>query len=140
MRHTLPGDAGEGGQPGPVVSRAAVASGSVATLEECRGALSEVAARLAEVDPDLRRRHAVERTLSCHVSDLGVTFSGTLTEEGLIEVTEEPRPEAQIRLSCSSDDLIALCQGDLAFASAWTRGRVRIDASVMDLLRLRTLL
>lgn len=100
----------------------------------------DVAARLAEVDPDLRRRHAVERTLSCHINDLDVTFSGLLSEDGLTEVTEEPRPEAQIRLSVTSDDLLALCQGDLAFASAWTRGRVRIDASVMDLLRLRTLL
>jgi hypothetical protein len=69
-----------------------------------------------------------------------VTFTGTLTEDGLLHVTEEPRPDAQIRLSVTSDDLLALCEGELAFGSAWTRGRVRIDASVMDLLRLRTLL
>ena len=112
----------------------------MATRKECRAALADVAARLADVDPELRRKHAIERTVSCYVTDLDVTFSGTLTEDGVVEVTEKAQPEAQIRLSVGSDDLIALCQGNLAFASAWTRGRVRIDASVMDLLRLRTLL
>lgn len=112
----------------------------MASLKECRAALNDITTRLAEVDPELRRRHAIERTVSCFITDLDVTFSGTITADGLVDVTEEPRPEAQVRLSVRSDDFIALCEGDLAFASAWTRGRVRIDASVMDLLRLRTLL
>jgi hypothetical protein len=45
-----------------------------------------------------------------------------------------------VRLTVDSDDLLALCQGELPFATAWARGRVRIDASVLDLLRLRTLI
>ena len=102
--------------------------------------LDELAARLAEIDPELRKKHSVDRTLSCHLSDLDVTFSGTLTVDGLEDVTEEPAPEAQVRLTCTSDDLLALCNGELALASAWARGRVRIDASVLDLLRLRSLI
>jgi hypothetical protein len=112
----------------------------MASLEECRLALYELAGRLAEVDPELRRKHTVDRTLSCHISDLQVTFWGTLSENGLENVTDEPQPDAQVRLTTTSDDLLALCAGDLAFASAWARGRVRIDASVLDLLKLRSLI
>src|SRR4051794_34292757 len=112
----------------------------MASLEECRAALHELATRLAEVDPDLRRKHTVDRTLSCHLSDLDVTFWATLSENGLDDVTDEPQQDAQVRLTTTSDDLIALCTGDLAFASAWARGRVRIDASVLDLLKLRSLI
>lgn len=78
--------------------------------------------------------------MSCYLTDLDTTLFGTLSEDGLVGVTEEPRPDAQVRVAVSSDDFIALCQGELAFTSAWTRGRVRIDASVKDLLRLRTFL
>jgi putative sterol carrier protein len=45
-----------------------------------------------------------------------------------------------VRLTVDSDDLLALCHGEMPFAAAWARGRVRIDASVLDLLRLRTLI
>jgi len=112
----------------------------MASLDEVRAALDELAARLAEVDPELRRKHSVNRTLSCHVTDLDVTFWGVVSEEGLHDVTEDPQSDAQIRLSLSSDDLLALCAGSLAFATAWARGRVRIDASVLDLLKLRSLI
>jgi putative sterol carrier protein len=78
--------------------------------------------------------------LSCYIPDLDVTFSGLLTEQGLDDISEEPRPDAQVRLTVDSDDLLALCQGELSVAAAWARGRLRIDASVLDLLRLRTLI
>ena len=112
----------------------------MASLAEVRAALADLALRLAEVDPELRRRHTVERSLSCYLTDLDITFSGKLTEDGLQDVTETAIDDAQIRLSVSSDDLIALCAGDLQFASAWARGRLRIDASVLDLLKLRSLI
>jgi predicted lipid carrier protein YhbT len=110
----------------------------MASLKECRVALDDLVARLAEVDPELRRKHAVARTLSCHIPDLDVTFFGTLSEDGLDNVTEEPRDDAQVRITVDSDDLLALCRGDLPIANAWARGKLRIDASVKDLLRLRS--
>ena len=110
----------------------------MASLKECRVALDDLVARLAEVDPELRRKHAVDRTLSCHIPDLGVTFFGTLSEDGLENVTEKPAEEAQVRITVDSDDLLALCNGDLPIANAWARGKLRIDASVKDLLRLRS--
>jgi predicted lipid carrier protein YhbT len=113
----------------------------MASLKECRVALKDLVARLAEVDPDLRRRHAVDRTLSCHIPDLQVTFFGTLSEDGLEDVTEAPpNNDAQVRLTVDSDDLLALCNGEMPFAVAWARGRLKIDASMKDLLRLRTLI
>jgi putative sterol carrier protein len=115
-------------------------NGGMASLAQCRRALHDLVDRLAEVDPELRRKHSVDRTLSCYIPDLDVTFSGVLTEQGLDDITEEPRPEAQVRLTVDSDDLLALCRGELAVATAWARGRLRIDASVLDLLRLRTLI
>jgi predicted lipid carrier protein YhbT len=113
----------------------------MASLKECRVALKDLVARLADVDPDLRRKHAVDRTLSCHIPDLDVTFYGTLSEDGLDNVTEQPpNVEPQVRLTVDSDDLLALCNGQLQFASAWARGRVKLEASMKDLLRLRTLI
>lgn len=113
----------------------------MASLKECRVALTDLVNRLAEVDPDLRRKHAVDRTLSCRIPDLDVTFFGTLSPDGLENVTETPRnDEAQVRITVDSDDLLALCNGQMPFAVAWARGRLKIDASMMDLLRLRTLI
>jgi hypothetical protein len=39
-----------------------------------------------------------------------------------------------------SDDLVDLVEGRVSFLSALTSGRVRVDASIVDLLRLRSLL
>jgi hypothetical protein len=38
----------------------------------------------------------------------------------------------------SSDDLIKLVDQRLNLASAWTSGRVKIDARVFDLIKLRS--
>lgn len=40
----------------------------------------------------------------------------------------------------AGDDLIALVNGELHFARAWAAGRVKLEAGVRDLLRLRKLL
>jgi hypothetical protein len=38
----------------------------------------------------------------------------------------------------TSDDLIALTDGRLKLAAAWATGRLRINAGVRDLLKLRS--
>lgn len=75
--------------------------------------------------------------------DLGTTFVGQLRDGTLHDVSmaEDGTPvEAQVRLTVGSEDLVALTDGRLGFATAWARGRLKIDASMMDLLKLRTLL
>ncbi|GAA2310660.1 SCP2 sterol-binding domain-containing protein [Streptomyces kunmingensis] len=115
----------------------------MATTEECRAALDKLSDNMAGANSDVRAATALDRTLSCRITDLDVTFSGRLTN-GRIEVLATrpgPPPEkAQIRLSMTGDDLVAMVDGRLNFAKAWAAGRVRLEASFRDLLRLRTLL
>jgi hypothetical protein len=108
----------------------------VATIEECREALKEFAGKLGDIDESNK---TLVRTVSLRVPDLDVTFHGTLREGTLEDVTTEPRERAQIRLTINSDDLVKLVAGELNFASAWARGRVKLEASFSDLLRLRKL-
>lgn len=112
----------------------------MASVEECAQALQDLADRLAGVDGDLRRRHIPSRTLACTVTDLDLTFVGRLDEHGIHDITTGSPGDGQVRLSCSSDDLLALVAGSLTLPAAWTRGRLRIEASLRDLLRLRSLL
>lgn len=112
----------------------------MATVEECRVALEGLAERMSEAGTDVRRHTALNRSLSCHVTDLGITFSGQLRDGHIHDITTGTAPRAQIRLTVSSDDLVALLEGDLHFASAWAKGRLRVEASVLDLLKLRSLL
>jgi putative sterol carrier protein len=102
--------------------------------------LRGLARRLADVDDDLRRKHAVDRTVTCRITDLETDFSGRISDGELVDVKQEPLPGAQIKLSLTSDDLLALTDGQLNVASAWATGRLRVDASIKDMLRLRALL
>jgi len=112
----------------------------MATLAQCRTALEDLSARLHTVDDDDRKRHSFDRSLSCHVPDLDVTFSGQLQDGHIVDITTEPAPRAQIRLTASSDDLVALTAGDLNFGQAWLAGRIKVEAGMRDLLRLRSML
>ncbi|RAJ78732.1 MULTISPECIES: SCP2 sterol-binding domain-containing protein [unclassified Streptomyces] len=115
----------------------------MATIEECREALSRLADSMAGADGDVRAAVALDRSLSCHIRDLDTTFSGRL-EDGRITVLDTrpgpPAEKAQIRLAMTGDDLVAMVDGRLNFAKAWASGRVKLEASFRDLLRLRTLL
>ena len=116
----------------------------MASLQECEAALQDLAQRFAAVDPELRRRHAVDRTVSCRVPDLAVVFHVRLTDGSVVDLScrtaEEDVAQAQVRLAATSDDLVALVAGDLTPPAAWATGRLTVEASVLDLLRLRSLL
>ncbi|ARF54655.1 sterol-binding protein [Streptomyces gilvosporeus] len=115
----------------------------MATLDQCRAALDRLAQNMTTADGDLRRAAALDRSLSCRITDLDVTFLGRLADGTLRDVTHVPGPppgRAEIRLAMAGDDLVALVEGRLNFARAWGSGRVRLEASLRDLLRLRTLL
>ncbi|MEZ5116505.1 MAG: hypothetical protein R2737_09585 [Candidatus Nanopelagicales bacterium] len=112
----------------------------MATVEECRAAIEELARRLEPHGPQVRAHNLPDRTLGCTLLDLDVTFWGTLTDGALVDITDAPGPKPQIRLVMDSDDLIALTDGSLKFSHAWATGQVRLDASLRDLLRMRSLL
>lgn len=115
----------------------------MATLEQTERAVRSLVERLASVEPDVRSKYTVDRTVACSVPDLGVVFRARLDDEGLQDLrTEEGegRPDAQVRLTADSDDLVALIEGRVSVPAAWATGRLKVDASVLDLLKLRTLL
>ncbi|EYT78286.1 sterol-binding protein [Streptomyces andamanensis] len=115
----------------------------MATIEECRTALEKLSDSMSGAQGDVREAASLDRSVSCHITDLDVTFAGRLTG-GRIDVRETlpgpPRDRAQIRLAMAGEDLLALVGGELNFATAWGSGRVRLEASLLDLFRLRKLL
>ncbi len=115
----------------------------MADHEECRAALEQLSQNLARAGGNVQQAAAVDRTLSCWITDLDLTFTGVLREGRIQELAEAPgapAARADIRLAMAGDDLLALVGGRLNFASAWATGRVKLEAGIRDLLRLRTLL
>ena len=112
----------------------------MATVEECERALYRLAAALQGPHGAHARGQLADRTVSCHLTDLDVTFTGALRDGGLHGISRTPGPPAQIRLVMDSDDLLALADGSLNLISAWTSRRVSIQAGVFDLIRLRRML
>ncbi|MDX3850646.1 sterol-binding protein [Streptomyces sp. AK02-01A] len=115
----------------------------MATKEECRGALDKLSENLARADGKVRTAAGFDRSLSCHITDLDITFAGRLTGGRIVvagTLDGPPRGKAQIALAMAGDDLVTLVGGELNFARAWASGRIRLDASFLDLLRLRALL
>jgi predicted lipid carrier protein YhbT len=111
----------------------------VASEAECEAAVRSLVTGLADLDPELRRKYVVDRTISCRVTDLDVTWYAHLTDDGLVGVSREGT-RAQVRLTLSSDDLVSLVEGKLAIPTAVATGRIRVQASPFDLLRLSAFL
>jgi SCP-2 sterol transfer family len=111
----------------------------VATVEECRVALERLGDRMA-ANATGGGKLDFNRSLSCRITDLGVGFHGSLVDGRIQDVADGEDPKAKLKLTASSDDLIALVNGQLNVASAWAGGRIKIDASMLDLLKLRKLL
>lgn len=112
----------------------------MATVQECREALDDLAKRLAANAADARKRLNLDRTLACRITDLGVAFHARLAGGQLVDIEDGDDKGAKIALTTSSDDLVALVRGDLDFARALGARRLSISASPFDLLKLRKLL
>src|SRR5882757_5529590 len=112
----------------------------MATVDECREALNNLAARLDANAAKVSGKIDLDRPLACTVTDLGIAFHGRLTGGRLLNLTDGDDPDAKIRLIADSDDLVALVNGKLNFAQAWGTGKVNINANMFDLIKLRKLL
>lgn len=112
----------------------------MATMDQCltalRSILGDIAAHPAAA--------GLDRSLSCRFTDLDEVVTGRLSGGAVRDLrpvaqgTELPR--ADIRLTMSSDDLLALTSGELHFGPAWMAGRVKLEAGLRDLLRLRKMI
>lgn len=110
----------------------------MADAAACEAALHTLAETIAANSGDAPG--SLDRSLTCRITDLDVTFGGRLRSGQLQDIRQVTSDQADIRMTVTSDDLVALVAGRLNFASAWASGRVGIQASVFDLLKLRTLL
>jgi predicted lipid carrier protein YhbT len=115
----------------------------LAYKEENERHLRDLIERLGRSDDgarELGRALPERRVLSLRVPDLGADYWTELEEGRLGELREGSQPHPDILVSADSDDLVDLVDGKGTLFSAYLSGRVRIDASVSDLLRLRKLL
>ncbi|MDH6520069.1 putative lipid carrier protein YhbT [Streptomyces sp. SAI-208] len=115
----------------------------MATTEECRAALEKLSDNMGNAEGDVAAAASMDRSVSCRVTDLDVTFVGRMTGGRIVvrdTIQGPPKEKAQIRLTLAGDDLVALVHGELNFAKAWGSGRVKLEAGLRDLLRLRKLL
>ena len=112
----------------------------MATMDECMTALQGVLGPLAASETAA----GLDRSLSCRLTDLHQVIVGRLATGAVRDlqvVREDPAlPKADIRLTMTSDDLVALTRGELSFGPAWASGRLRFEAGLRDMLRLRSLL
>ena len=110
----------------------------MATVEQCELALQTLADRLASNGSSARTLD-FDRTLTCTIRDLRVIFAGRLAEGRLVDIAQATSRDAQVRLTLSSDDLVALVDGKLKTAAAFATGRLRVEASLRDMLKLRSI-
>ncbi|MDN3022003.1 SCP2 sterol-binding domain-containing protein [Streptomyces sp. S.PB5] len=115
----------------------------MATIEECRAALEKLSDNMQHAEGDVATAAALDRSVSCRITDLDVTFVGRMTDGRIVvhdTIQGPPKEKAQIRLTMQGDDLVALVNGELNFAKAWGSGRVKLEAGLRDLFQLRKLL
>ncbi|MFC4147218.1 SCP2 sterol-binding domain-containing protein [Micromonospora mangrovi] len=111
----------------------------MASVDECRQALRDLAARL-DRHAEMQGRIDLDRTLACRITDLDTAFHGRIAGGRLVDLTDGDDPKAKIALSTTSDDLVALVHGQLDVGRAVTSRRVSIKANPFDLMKLRKLL
>jgi SCP-2 sterol transfer family len=114
----------------------------MATAEECQAALESLTARISDMDAADRAANLVDRTLSCKVTDLGITFLTRLGPDGAdqVRIVKDGAGSAQVRFAADSDTVVAIAADPGSFARAWLTGKLRVQGSVFDLLRLRKLM
>ena len=114
----------------------------MATKDEVGRAIERLMARLDGNQDNVRSAIPGRKVIGCLVTDLGAGWYSVIEDGRVSPPTETPPPGEQVTvlLKLRSDDLIDLVEERTSFMSAFLSGKVRVDASLTDLLRLRTLL
>ena len=113
----------------------------MASKAEVERQLGVLLARLDGNEASVRSAIPTRKVLRCVVPDLGAVWY-SVVEHGHVSPPSEqpPNGRADITLRVGSDDLVDLVEGRISFLSAFGSGKVKVDASFFDLLRLRSLL
>lgn len=112
----------------------------MAEVEEVERILDELFARLGRNDQSLRSSIPGRRVIKATCPDISLTRMAVWEGGTLTDIDEPSVDHADIRISMQSDDLVRLAAGELSLTEAYLSGRVRIDAPMSDLLRLRAAL
>jgi predicted lipid carrier protein YhbT len=114
----------------------------MATAEECRAALENLTSRIAEMDAHDRAAHLLDRTLSCRVPDLDMTFVTRISPNGAepVAVAQNGASPAQVRFTANSDVVVSIAADPGSFMRAWIAGKLKVQGNVFDLLHLRKLM
>lgn len=109
--------------------------------DEVEALLADLVERFSAIDPDLRRTMLPpRRTLELAVSDLGVRYHTAVVDGELRPLIEGALLRPDVRVTTESADLADLAGGRLRLGEAYATGRLRVEASMMDLLRLRVVM
>jgi SCP-2 sterol transfer family len=112
--------------------------GAVAAIEQCMTALQGVLGEIASH----KATQGLDHSVSCRFPDLGQAVMGRLhdgTFSDVHPVDDGPDvPRADVRLTMDSDDLVAMTEGRLSFPKAMLSGKVKVEAPLKDMFRLRS--
>jgi hypothetical protein len=114
----------------------------VATKDQVSKAIERLMARLDGNEESVRSAIPDRKVMGCLVTDLDMSWYSVI-EDGHVSAPTQSAPPGErvaVLLKLRSDDLIDLVEERSTFMSAFLSGKVRVDASLTDLLRLRTLL
>lgn len=114
----------------------------MATKRRVEAKLRELIARLERTDQSARVLSEAlpsRRIVAVHIPDLGATYWTELSDGrmGALHDGDPERPD--MRLEALSDDLIEVIDGRQSMFSSYIAGRMKIEASFADMLRLRKL-
>lgn len=112
----------------------------MASPEEVEQVLTRLRLRFEQLNSQYRSMLPARRTVEADFPDLGVAYHAHWRHGELSALHPGPADSPDIRVECDSDDLLAMASGDLAFRKAYATDRVRVEASMTDLLRLRSVL
>lgn len=112
----------------------------MAEVEEVEQILGELLERFGGLDDDARAMLPSSRIIRAACPDLDLIRYARWQDGALTLLEDPPARRADIRISVRSDDLVQLVGGELTFRQAYVGGRLRVDASMADLLRLRAAL
>lgn len=112
----------------------------MATADEVEATLTQLMDRFERLQEPYRSILPSRRTVEAVFHDIDRTYHASWRRGELSELRKGPADDADIRVSLTSDDLMAMADGELRFRKAYATDRVRIEASMTDLLRLRSAL
>ena len=113
----------------------------MATRAEVDRTLRKLIKRLDGADIDDADLPEEARTILCSITDLRVDYRAEYSKGRIrkLRVVDDVDGGADVKISLSSDELIALSDGRSSLPMSLLFGRIRVNANARDLLLLRQL-